>query len=61
MIIRNIDIVGYIIDKEDVCEHCCTPDEIELALLDNVITGGDIAKLNESDEKRYCDRCKKQL
>ena len=55
-VIKNDEILGYVIDGEIVCRYSATLEEEMDATLDNVITEDDC-----EDEKVYfCNRCYKK-
>lgn len=54
--IKEEEIVGYLIDEMIVCRKCATREENMNA------TGDDIILSNELDESLYyCDRCKARI
>lgn len=61
MVIKDDDVVGYVVDNEDVCEEYCSKEEIEAASADDFILAYEIEKLNNNGERRFCDRCKEEF
>ena len=56
-ILKNDDILGYFVDKEDICPKCITPEEKREATLCTLIT---LEELNVGD-RCFCDRCEKEM
>ena len=56
-IIKNDDVVGYLIDREHVCKECATQEEIRDATLDEIVTVHDV----DGDDRYFCDRCKEEM
>ena len=56
-IIKDEDIIGYIIGEEHVCSECVTPEEMREATLDTIITENN----RGTDDRYFCDRCKEEM
>ena len=56
-IIKDDDIIGYIIGEEHVCPECATLEEQREATLDTIITRNNIG----NEDRYFCDRCKKEI
>ena len=56
-LIKNDDIIGYIIGEEHVCNKCVTQEEKRDVTLDDIITENS----RGTDDRYFCDRCKEEM
>lgn len=56
-IIKNEEIVGYIIDQQCVCRDCVLKDEEKELTIEELITSDDL----EHEDRYFCDRCHTEI
>ena len=56
-LIKNDDVIGYIVGEKHVCPECATQEEQRDVTLDNILTEND----HEIEGRYFCDRCKEEM
>ena len=56
-IIKDADILGYVVNGQDVCPKCITPEEKKEATIETLITLEELVV----GERCFCDRCEKEM